>query len=441
MSNPEETSDSNPAIPDPKPPSRSSSDNDPVADRAPSDLNHVSEELSDHLRNVGLDLDDAAKDVSVPISFSEGNGETVSRDQKEEEEEVEGRERESRIEKRMIVYPVRPDAEDCSFFMRTGSCKYGSSCKFNHPVRRKLQIGREKVREREEDVENPRLMECKYYFRTGGCKYGESCRFSHAKEHTSVVSRPELNFLGLPIRTGEKECPFYMRNGSCKFGSDCKFNHPDPTATGGFESPLLRGNNGGSFSPKAPSQASSTSWSPSRLMNGTGTAPFIPGIFSQNRGVPPQTSEWHGYQAPSVYSSERSVLPSPTYPVNNSVAETGSFSQYQQQIPVDEFPERPDQPECSYYVKTGDCKFKYKCKYHHPRNRLLKQTQSSFNDKGLPLRPDQNMCTHYSRYGICKFGPACRFDHSIPPTFSSSSSQNVEAPQLGGNGNEVDSWN
>lgn len=142
MSNPVETSDSNPAIPDPKPPSRSSSDNDPVADRAPSDLSHVSEELSDHLRNVGLD--DAAKDVSVPISFSEGNGETVSRDQKEEkeeeEEEAEGRERESRIEKRMIVYPVRPDAEDCSFFMRTGSCKYGSSCKFNHPVRRKLQV-------------------------------------------------------------------------------------------------------------------------------------------------------------------------------------------------------------------------------------------------------------------------------------------------------------
>jgi hypothetical protein len=176
-------------------------------------------------------------------------------------------------------------------------------------------------------------------------------------------------------------------------------------------------------------------------MNGTGTAPFIPGMFSQNRGVSPQTSDWHGYQAPSVYSSERSVIPSPTYPVNNSAAETGSFSQYQQQMPTDEFPERPDQPECSYYVKTGDCKFKNKCKYHHPRNRLAKHTPSTFNDKGLPLRPDQNMCTHYSRYGICKFGPACRFDHSIPPTFSSSSSQNVEASQLGGNGDEVDSWN
>lgn len=401
--------------PDPKQPSGSSSEKDPVA------ADHIrEEELSEDLRNVVL-LDEATEELNVSISVSEG-------DQKEEE----GR------EKRMMVYPVRPDAEDCSFYIRTGSCKYGSSCKFNHPLRRNPQIGREKVRERErdEDVENPRLMECKYYFRTGGCKYGETCRFSHTKQQTSLPSRPELNFLGLPIRPGEKECPFYMRNGSCKFGGDCKFNHPDPKAVGGgVDSPLFRGNNGGSFPPKDASQASSTSWSSSRHMNGTGTggtAPFIPLMYSQNRGVSPHTPEWSGYQAPSAYPPERSVLPPSTYS-----AETSSFSQ----LPAEEFPERPDQPECSYYVKTGDCKFKSKCKYHHPKNRLPKQSPSSFNDKGLPLRPDQSMCTHYSRYGICKFGPACRFDHSIPPTFSSSSSQTVETPQLGGNANENDSWN
>ncbi|KAG2293372.1 hypothetical protein Bca52824_040041 [Brassica carinata] len=388
--------------PDPKPPSGSSTEKDPVAD-------HVTEELSDDLRNVGLS-DEATEELSVPINVSEGDGET---DQKaEDEDEEEGRER---VEKRMMVYPVRPDAEDCSFYIRTGSCKYGSSCKFNHPVRRKLQIGREKVKEkeREENVENPRLMECKYYFRTGGCKYGETCRFSHTKEHTPLPSRPELNFLGLPIRPGEKECPFYMRNGSCKFGGDCKFNHPDPTAVGGVDSPLFRGNNGGSFAPKDAPQASSTSWSSPRHMNGTGTAPFIPVMYSQNRGVSPQTPEWSGYQAPSAYPPERNILPPSTYSANNSLAETSSFSQLQS---TEEFPERPDQPECSYYVKTGDCK-------------LPKQSPSSFNDKGLPLRPEQSMCTHYSRYGICKFGPACRFDHSIPPTFSSTSSQTVETPQ------------
>ncbi|KAG2241835.1 hypothetical protein Bca52824_096324, partial [Brassica carinata] len=85
--------DPNPTGYDPKP---SSDDNDPVAD-----LNHTTEEL----------------EPSVAI-ISDGE-----RGSKEEEE--------GRV---MVVYPVRPDAEDCSFYMRTGSCKYGSSCKFNHPL-------------------------------------------------------------------------------------------------------------------------------------------------------------------------------------------------------------------------------------------------------------------------------------------------------------------
>ncbi|KAH1098216.1 hypothetical protein J1N35_015137, partial [Gossypium stocksii] len=36
-------------------------------------------------------------------------------------------------------YPVRPDAENCAYYMKTGLCKFGSNCKFNHPVRRKSQ--------------------------------------------------------------------------------------------------------------------------------------------------------------------------------------------------------------------------------------------------------------------------------------------------------------
>lgn len=104
--------------PDPKQPSGSSSEKDPVA------ADHITEqELSEDLRNVVL-LDEATEELNVPISVSDG-------DQQEEEE---GR------EKRMMVYPVRPDAEDCSFYIRTGSCKYGSSCKFNHPLRRNPQV-------------------------------------------------------------------------------------------------------------------------------------------------------------------------------------------------------------------------------------------------------------------------------------------------------------
>ncbi|CAN6712414.1 unnamed protein product [Malus baccata var. baccata] len=38
---------------------------------------------------------------------------------------------------RRYQYPMRPEAEDCSYYLKTGSCKFGSNCKFNHPVSRK----------------------------------------------------------------------------------------------------------------------------------------------------------------------------------------------------------------------------------------------------------------------------------------------------------------
>lgn len=30
-------------------------------------------------------------------------------------------------------YPERPDEADCMYYLRTGSCGYGSRCRFNHP--------------------------------------------------------------------------------------------------------------------------------------------------------------------------------------------------------------------------------------------------------------------------------------------------------------------
>lgn len=41
---------------------------------------------------------------------------------------------------RRSLYPVRPDVEDCSHYVRTGACKFGPNCKFNHPFRRKNQV-------------------------------------------------------------------------------------------------------------------------------------------------------------------------------------------------------------------------------------------------------------------------------------------------------------
>ncbi|KAF5459994.1 hypothetical protein F2P56_019896 [Juglans regia] len=285
-------------------------------------------------------------------------------------------------------YPVRPEAEDCAFYLKTGTCKFGSTCRFNHPVRRKNQ----------------------YYMRSGGCKYGDACKYSHTRDKISGTTLLELNFLGLPIRPGEKECPFYMRTGSCKYGANCRFNHPDPTAVGGSDNPSGYGN-GGSTTLDA-SQSSIASWSSSRKFNET--APFAPIVLSPSHGVPSQNPEWNGLQAP-VYLPERSMHPPVTYVMSPAGTETNVYTHHKQQIQVEEYPERPGYPECSYFLKTGDCKYKSNCRYHHPKDRIVKSPPCALSDKGLPLRPiqDQNICAHYSRYGICKFGPACKFDHPL----------------------------
>ncbi|MBA0843999.1 hypothetical protein Goarm_001135 [Gossypium armourianum] len=93
------------------------------------------------------------------------------------------------------------------------------------------------------------------------------------------------------------------------------------------------------------------------------------------------------------------------------------------------FPERPGEPECQFYMKTGDCKFGAVCKFHHPRERVLPAPDCVLSPIGLPLRPGEPLCIFYSRYGICKFGPSCKFNHPMGIfTYNYSPSSPSDAP-------------
>ncbi|XP_057970415.1 zinc finger CCCH domain-containing protein 43 [Malania oleifera] len=365
---------------------------------------------------------------------SEQNGEdsendAEKRDYKDEnenenagDESVAPKEREVEGARRGVPkFPVRPGAEDCSYYLRTGMCKFGLNCRFNHPPRKRSQAVKERMKEKEEFPQRPGQQDCKYYLRTGGCKYGKGCKYNHTRGKPALAAVLEFNFLGLPIRPGEKECPYYMRTGSCKYGSNCRFNHPDPTTGGGCDSP-----SSGSVSLQGASQSTIATWHSAGTLNET--APFMPVMFSP---TPAPNPEWNGYQA-SIYSPEGNMHQTPAYVMTSSTVEKSVYTD--QQMGGEEFPERPGKPECSYYLKTGDCKYKSACKYHHPKNRSQKSPPPcTFSDKGLPLRPDQNICTYYERYGLCKFGPACKFNHPInhSPSIPSAMSGPAQLPSFG----------
>ncbi|KAJ6792990.1 zinc finger CCCH domain-containing protein 65-like [Iris pallida] len=298
-------------------------------------------------------------------------------------------------------YTLRPAEHDCAYYVRTGVCRYGLNCKFNHP---------------------PDRMKAKYYMTPGGCKYGNGCNYVH-QEKNEVV---ELNFLGLPLRPGRKECMYYMRTGACKYSTNCWYHHPDPTAVGRQDS-LSAYQNGGSPQQHAlPAQMPMTSWPSQGTPNEPITclgAPqsFVPGYYS-----PPHPNQWNGYQVPVNPSYPTGMhVQHPSLASNMKDASRVASDAAPRKVQTGEYPERPGQPECHFFVKTGVCKFKGACKFHHPKSRFPKTPRVVLNTVGLPpLRPDQTVCTHYSRHGICKYGQSCRYNHptaAVAPTTSSRS--------------------
>eukprot|EP00894_Picocystis_sp_ML_P003031 jgi/Pico_ML_1/53548/g4079.t1 len=72
----------------------------------------------------------------------------------------------------------------------------------------------------------------------------------------------------------------------------------------------------------------------------------------------------------------------------------------------EEFPQRPGQPPCSFFLKTGACKYGRDCRFHHPTEGRVRK-----NSAGLPIRPGAPECQHYIKTGLCKFGAMCKFHH------------------------------
>ncbi|KAE9460531.1 hypothetical protein C3L33_07577, partial [Rhododendron williamsianum] len=135
---------------------------------------------------------------------------------------------------------------------------------------------------------------CQYYLKTGDCKFGSSCRYHHPPDWVISKTNCVLSPLGLPLRPGVQPCAFYMRNGYCKFGPTCKFDHPirtvrySPSASSLTDIPVAPYMVGSSLATLAPS-FSYASLDPhsSRIPSSGNTLSSSAGlIFSQTVAAP-----------------------------------------------------------------------------------------------------------------------------------------------------------
>ncbi|XP_011077184.1 zinc finger CCCH domain-containing protein ZFN-like isoform X1 [Sesamum indicum] len=314
-------------------------------------------------------------------------------------------------------YPVREGEPDCSYYIRTGLCRFGATCRFNHPLNRTLAIATARMKsEYPERIGQP---ECQYYLKTGTCKFGATCKFHHPRDELGIAGRVALNVLGYPLRPNEINCAYYIRNGLCKFGRTCKFHHPQPSNNmmvplrdSALHPPIQSPTTGQLSFHRAhllpnPQWQTPSSYAPLFMSQGVASAPGWNTYSGQVEPVSPSENQQGNIQNDGTsYQVEGlnvgSQFGSNTLPI-------GYYAFKRDNV----FPERPGQPQCQFYMKTGDCKFGAVCKFHHPRERLIPLPDCVLSPIGLPLRPGEPLCVFYSRYGICKFGPSCKFDHPM----------------------------
>uniref|UniRef100_A0A0D6QVW3 C3H1-type domain-containing protein n=1 Tax=Araucaria cunninghamii TaxID=56994 RepID=A0A0D6QVW3_ARACU len=359
-------------------------------------------------------------------------------------------------------YPERPGESDCPYYMRMGTCGFGSNCRFNHPPGRNLAASTARNRG-EEYPDRPGQQECQYFLKTGSCKYGSTCKYHHPQYKAGTATQVALNALGYPLNPNEKECSYYIKTGRCKYGTTCKFHHPPLGASVAMP--------GSPFYPSIPAlhmpgpqpyvgglpawPFSRTSLMPPPYMQGP--SGIMPVMFSQGMLPVPGWSSypWPPMEAGPIASPDalhhgpgtglfygprpqmdlmnpgiQSTLSS--YSSGPLAIEFPSISAQVENV----FPERLGQSDCQFYMRTGTCKFGTTCKYHHPRDRNVSLTSCALSPIGLPLRPGASTCSFYAQKGICKFGPTCKFDHpmgtlSYSPSASSLSDMPVAPYPVG----------
>ncbi|KAK8444416.1 hypothetical protein SEVIR_9G132800v4 [Setaria viridis] len=388
-------------------------------------------------------------------------------------------------------YPQRPGKLNCRFYMLNGSCSYGSSCHFNHPqLKAKLEVSNFPSEQRNREVEFLELnrvglpiregaRKCTYYMRNGTCRYGKKCCFNHPEQVLDAQ---------LHMPTGWDDTNLQSSPHSKKSTEHATIND----ISSGLE--ILPPNGSEILPPNilrmllppqnVPPCTEEKEMKVKKDPDWSSASDDSDGCCSADSSGGPLCKQEHvdyperpecpflqrfgncKFESACQYYHPKDKFPCRHHPKDKFPSRYHSKDKFQSRYlpkrdpPLAElkvYPDRPGEPECPFYIKTGSCKFRADCKFHHPKD-LTPSMQGSaspkrsvaanehhpaaripsmqgpaspkrlvanehhpaaritlqdhmYQQQKCPERPGEPDCRYYMQFGKCKFQSACIFNH------------------------------
>ncbi|CAJ1931920.1 unnamed protein product [Cylindrotheca closterium] len=147
-----------------------------------------------------------------------------------------------------------------------------------------------------------------------------------------------------------EDCRDYLRTGRCKYGASCKYRHPPNVQSGGGMK--------GPINPSEPMFPYRPNEPVCQYYMKHGTCKFGQACkFNHPPHNNNSNNNLHG--VPSSPRFNQSMV------MQQKDSNEGSFNSYDAAAML---PQRPEEPNCIYFLKNGRCKYGATCRYHHPLN-------------------------------------------------------------------------
>lgn len=273
---------------------------------------------------------------------------------------------------------------------------------------------------------------CQFFQKNGTCKFATTCKWDHPEYLYNDI---DFNSLGFPLRPDMPDCEYYSKFQECKFGCTCKNNHPEVSKLN--KGSLATGQAG--IPHVVPKQRPNVGGNQARPQMSSAPAPFVQrGQNIQIAATPsgPLPSR-PGVQACSFYLKSGICKYGANckwdHPARSGVAAVPMMMQTQMPRPpmaqpagmVDDHPVRPGVQACAFFLKTGECRFGATCKWDHSKRPaaqsmikrepamepMITAEPDGVNSKGYPLRDGVSPCSFFQKTGNCSYGPTCKWDH------------------------------